>query len=65
MYTNLVDSRQLVESKQIDYRREADEFRLEKQLNGGQTSFATSIEWGMALIGIVTLLTAIGQFVIA
>jgi hypothetical protein len=64
MFTNPADSHRLVKEKQRDLRREAEAYRLAKELNGQQTGPSTSIKVGLALIGIIALVVA-GQFAIA
>jgi hypothetical protein len=53
-----------LKEKQRDLRREAEAYRLAKELNGQQTGPSTSIKVGLALIGIIALVVA-GQFAIA
>jgi hypothetical protein len=65
MFISPVDSGKLVESKQQDYRREAEEYRLAKELQGQGTGPSASVKVGLALIGIISALAVAGQFAIA
>lgn len=64
MFINPVDSYRLVKEKQQDLRREAEEYRLAKEVKGHGTGSSTSVKVGLALIGIISLLAAAGQFII-
>jgi hypothetical protein len=63
MFINLEDSGRLVERKQQAYRREAEEYRLEKELDGHQTAGVTATRAGIAFAGLIVLLIMASQYV--